>query len=155
MDLTEEQIKQGLRNKLKNLEKQVELVKTALKAFGDETNSGFKQIDAFDDSAKFELTPDVSRNTVRSRVEGILTDAQTPMTSKEIMLALNKTYKKNYTIENFSGNFSQTYRKAGSKIQQFEIPDVPAEYRFVYGLKNWADNNGLKHDYLQKFLDKH
>jgi hypothetical protein len=156
MDLTEEQIKQGLRNKLKSLEKQVELVKTALKAFGDELKTNSAQVDAFkgdNDPDLFNL--DKGRKTVRARVEGLLADAQTPMTSKEIMLTLNKTYKKNYTIENFSGNFSQSYRKTGSKIKQFEVPDIPAEYRYVYGLNSWFDGEQLKQEFLQRFLDKH
>lgn len=170
MDLTDEQIKQGLRNRLKNLEEQfelvkeqfgllkgqIELVKTALKAYGDDPKPKNLQINVFEGvGVQDNFTVRKDKTTVRARVEGLLADAQVPMTSKEIMLALNNVYMKDYTIENFSGNFSQTYRKPGSKIQQFTIPDLPVEYKYVYGLISWADGNDLKQEYLQRFLDKH
>lgn len=163
MDLTDGQIKQGLRNRLKNLEEQfelvkgqIELVKTTLKAFGDDPKPKNLQINVFEGvSVQDNFTVRKDRTTVRARVEGLLADAQFPMTSKEIMQTLNRVYNKDYTSGNFSGNFSQAYRKSGSKVKQFTIPDLPVEYKYVYGLISWADGNDLKQEYLQRFLDKH
>lgn len=157
MDLTEEQIKQGLRNKIKGLEKQIEHCKVALKAFGEDFNKPRDlQINVFDEiNIQDTVTIRKDRKTVRARVEGLLADIQTPMTSREIMDTMNRVFKKNYKFNNFSGNFSQTYRKANSKIQRFEIADQPAEYKFVYGLKSWAVDEELKQEYSQRFIDKH
>lgn len=157
MNLTEEQIKQGLRNKIKELEKQIDKCEMALKAFGEDTKKpNHQQLNAFEPSLGVGATvfkPD--RKTVRARVEGLLADTQTPMISREIMDSLNKLYNKKYTFGNFSGNFSQTYRKPNSKIKQYEIADAPIEFKFVYGLKSWADGEELKQEYLQRFLDQH
>jgi hypothetical protein len=156
MTLTEEQIKQGLREKIKQLEKQIGACKTALLAFGDNSVSIKQESLSFEPSITVEtIVANRERKTVRSRVEGLLADSQCPMISREIMDAINKLYNKSYTFNNFSGNFSQTYRKPNSKIKQYEIADAPIELKFVYGLKSWADGEELKHEYLQRFLDKH
>lgn len=156
MNLTEEQIKQGLRDKVKQLEAQIEACKIALRAFGENNKS--QEPNLFINESKTTvsgITPKRDRKTVRSRVEGLLADAQQPMTSREIMDNINQLYTKNYTFENFSGNFSQTYRKPGSKIQKYEIADVPIELKTVYGLKSWFNGEDMKPDYLQRFLDNH
>ncbi len=156
MTLTEDQIKQGLREKIKQLEKQIEACKTALKAFGEDIKPKDLEINVFDEGkATDTLIISTKKNTVRARVEGLLADTQTPMGSREVMEALNKIYNKSYTFNNFSGNFSQTYRKPNSRIKRYEIADAPAEYKFVYGLKSWADGDELKQEYLQRFIDKH
>ena len=156
MSLTEEQIKQGLKDKIKQLETQIEACKIALRAFGD--NSTSVQEGLFTSEPKFPrevIVANKNRKTVRSRVEGLLADAQRPMTSREIMDSINQTYNKKYTFNNFSGNFSQTYRKAGSKIEKYEIADVPIELKTVYGLKSWFEGEEMKREYVQRFMDNH
>lgn len=157
MNLTEEQIKQGLKEKIKNLEAKIELCRTALKAFGEDIKKpNHQQLNVFEPQLSVEaIVIKKNRKSVRARVEGLLADTQSPMTSREIMDALNKLYNKNYSFNNFSGNFSQTYRKPSSKIKQFEIADAPVEYKYVYGLKSWAEGDELKQEYLQRFLDNH
>lgn len=156
MNLTEEQIKQALKDKIKQLEIQIENCKVALRAFGD-SNGGLQQTLFITDqkSSSEVIVAKTDRKTVRARVEGLLADAQRPMTSREIMDVLNRVYNKVYTFENFSGNFSQTYRKAGSKIQKYEIADAPIELKTVYGLKSWFNGEEMKREYINRFVDNH
>ena len=155
MNLTEEQIRQGLRNKIKDLERQIELCKTALRAFGEDIKPKSSQL-AFDITTEYQSPkPSPERKTVLSRVEGLLKDSQIPMTSKEIMQSLNELYRTEYTMDNFSGNFSQAYRKAGSNVKRFVFPDTSNEFKFAYGLKSWAEGENLKEEYFQKYVEKH
>ena len=155
ISLTDEQIKEGLRERIKQLEEQIKACRIALKAFG-ENNITERQIDFFEGAQVGSIaTAKGDRKTVRARVEGILADLQIPLTSREIMDKLNDVYDKKYEFKNFSGNFSESYRKKGSRIKKYTIEEMPSELKTVYGLKSWFNGDEMKSEYTQKYVDNH
>ena len=90
--------------------------------------------------------------TMKQKIHHVLKSANLPLTARQIMTAINVEYpERKYTYESFSGNFSQTYRKAG--VKKYERPNAPIETRTVYGLKEWFEGNDLKVEYLELIGD--
>jgi hypothetical protein len=157
MELTEEQIKKVLRDKIKSYESLIDKCKRALEAFGENYDKPQDLKLDLVDNVKTENRIIVSNkpNTLRAKIEKILIDNDVPMTSRELMEGINKAYNKSYDFNNFSGNFSQLYRKSNSNIKKYELSDVPNELKTVYGLRNWFNVDELKQEFIEKFLDAH
>ena len=92
--------------------------------------------------------------TLRERCEKILYDKDVPMTTRELMNEIKSRYKKQYEFNSFSGSFSQSYRRKGSLIIKYDLPDASMEFKAVYCLKNWYDDTGeLSQEYRDKIKE--
>lgn len=157
MEFSEEQIKKALRDKIKFHQIQIDKCKKALDAFGESLEKQIDNQPTIFDEIKTQDRMIISKrtNTLRAKIENILVKKNTPMTSRELMEEINQLYGKAYDFNNFSGNFSQLYRKQNSNIKKYEIDNVPNEFKTVYGLKNWFTGDELKLEYVNDFLNRH
>lgn len=152
--MTDEQIKSSLREQInqayKEYEAKVERYVNALKALGEDVSvdqpfsKPTKKIKVFGHVALFDKS-----TTMKQKIIQVLSDAGKPLTSREIMNSINNKFPDRiYEFNAFSGNFSQTWQKAG--IKKYERPDEPIEFRVVYGLDDWfTDKGNLKPEYME------
>jgi hypothetical protein len=145
--MTDEQIKSSLKDKINQsyneYVRKVERYVNALKALGENVSIG-SPLTTPTGTVKGGLSVGF---TMKQKIIQVLKDAGKPLTSREIMDSINNKFPdRTYDFNAFSGNFSQTWRKAG--LQKYERPDKPIEFRVVYGLSNWfAGTNLLKQKY--------
>jgi len=104
-----------------------------------------------DSHLKFKVNPVINKRpvTMQEKIKAVLREANKPLTSREIMNLMNKMFTdKQYDFEkNFSGNFSQYYRKAG--VKRHEEPTNPIESRVFYCLEEWFGDDGLKQEFRE------
>jgi hypothetical protein len=94
--------------------------------------------------------------TLRERCEKILYDMDVPLTTRELMNEVKSRYKKQYGFSAFSGSFSQSYRRKGSLIAKYDLPNASMEFKAVYCLKNWYDVTGkLSQEYRDKIKERY
>lgn len=93
---------------------------------------------------------EVQEGSMVYKILTVLQSANKPLTSRQIMDAINLNFSKNpYDFAKFSGNFSQSYGKAG--IKKYTRSNVPFFERVVYALPEWCDATGeLKREYRDK-----
>lgn len=147
--MTEEQIINSLKEQISQAYNEyvakVERYVNALKALGENVsiNSPFSKPVQKVRTIKFGSPA----TTMKQKIVKALTDAGKPLTSREIMDSINiKFPHRIYDFNAFSGNFSQTWQKAG--VQKYGQPDKPIELRVVYGLDKWFTHSGdLKQEY--------
>lgn len=147
--MNEQQIKDSLKEQINKAYKEyvtkVERYVNALKALGEEVpiNSPFSKPVKIVRTIKFGSPS----TTMKQKIIRVLQEAGKPLTSRQIMDAINEKFPSRiYDFDSFSGNFSQTWAKAG--LKKLVRPDQPIESRVHYGLSNWfAGTNLLKQEY--------
>ncbi len=156
---TGEDIKIKLLEKIKELEAEISKYNQALKIieeFETPTPQKIKLKEPLTQSE--ELFPEtVNKKPTRRMflfeiVESILKNENRPLSSRDLMNKANE-YNKNNKYDfnkNWSGTFSQAYRKPNSKIKQIRIENVPAELTAYYGLTSWFVDGELIPEYRQK-----
>lgn len=150
--MTDEQIKNLLKEQIKQARKEynkkIERYVNALKALGENVSVylPFSEPTEKHDVIGKILLCDRSL-TMKQKIIQVLTDTGKPLTSREIMDSINISFPDRiYKFNAFSGNFSQTWQKAG--IKKYERPDEPIESRVVYCLDKWFTHLGdLKQEY--------
>lgn len=148
--MTDEQIKSSLKEQInqayKEYEAKVERYVNALKALGENVSidSPLTKLETPKGTVKGGFSIGF---TMKQKIIQVLNDAGKPLTSRQIMDAINKEFPERiYDFDAFSGNFSQTWRKAG--VKKYERLDKPIEFRVVYGLGKWFTTSGdLKQEY--------
>ncbi|MBL1123410.1 MAG: hypothetical protein D8M26_11005 [Ignavibacteriae bacterium] len=153
------EIVQTLLKRFRKLSQQREACRMALQAYGVDVSKGNPvalSLFAENQISKPKLNVSIDTNTLRGQVESILDNAKIPMTSREIMENLNSRFNRKYTLSKFSGNFSSMYRKKYSGIKKIEVVELPPEFRTIYILESWVNEDGkLKDSYLDKYYKAH
>jgi len=157
MSSQNENIKSRLQEKIKKLETEILKYKQALGVI-EELDISLPTKSKNIDSSDGLFPPETPTKNEGRRlflfeiVEKILKEENQFLSSRDIMNKVNKYYGNNkYDFnKNWSGTFSQAYRKPKSKIKQYKIQDVPAELSSYYGLENWFVNSDLMPEYMQK-----
>ena len=157
--MTDQEIIQSLKDKIRQLHSEylskVRPYEKAIQALGERSDFHLFDRDQVQSVNINNLTSAVkSTVTMKQKIRAVLSDARKPLTSREIMDAINEKFPDNiYTFSKFSGNFSQTYPKAG--IKRYIRPEEPIKKRVVYGLEEWFDGDELRPNYkelLEKLL---
>ena len=107
-----------------------------------------------------KLTPlrtERKKLSILDKVKSVLTDADCPLTTRDIMQSINLTFPDRiYTMESFSGAFSLVYRKPEAKIKQFNVAQPNTVVKALYGLNEWFDETGnFKKEYEAKVLERY
>lgn len=151
MNLQEFQVREFAKNKVKELQKEIDKWNKVLDAFGDVRENNF-----INTKKRLVIRKSSSKLTVNQMVKNVLNEAETPLTSRDIMNMLNNKYNKDYTLDNFSGAFSSMYRKPKSGILQYNLQNPTLEVKAVYGLDNWfLEENVLKEEYKKRLVEKY
>ncbi|CAN5662048.1 hypothetical protein BH10BAC5_BH10BAC5_25340 [soil metagenome] len=143
-ELTNLELKEGLRVKLKQFEEQFEKdtrwIKDALK--------NLSQTPIVEHAVNKTGS---ERITLLAKCIVVLNIAQTPLHIKQLIAAVNQKYNKSFDIKSFSGQISSAYRKPNSAITLVEFPTRPLAERYFYVLKEWLKEDGnLKDIYLER-----
>lgn len=156
MNLQEFQIREFAKNKVKELQKEIDKWNKVLDAFGEQQETKPKEGNTFDSKKKLVVGGASPRLTINQMVKNVLNETETPLTSRDIMNMLNDKYDKGYTLDNFSGAFSSMYRKPKSGISQYNFQNPTLEVKAVYGLDNWfLEENVLKEEYKERLVEKY
>ncbi len=150
--MNEEQIKISLKEQIQTAYKEylskVERYANALRALGETVNIGSPL------PAKLGKPMNTNKHnvTMKEKIISVLTTADKPLTSREIMEAINEAFirEEKYDFNSFSGNFSQTWKKAG--VKKYERPSAPIEFRVVYGLSDWFTASGDLKPHFKELL---
>ena len=132
------------RGRLAEAKRKVNSFQEALRALGEEP---IKQ-----QTHNFLSNNGQTKKTLNEEVIGVLKYENRPLTSRQIMDALNLKYPdKPYTFQGFSGSFAQAWTKGG--IKKYTRENVPMSLKVVYGLTRWFEGDELKGEYKERILD--
>jgi len=165
MSLSKNQIKAQIQNKIAETEKrfkeEISKLKNALEVI-DTLVSEDEQLSldskTFSMGSKLQVVnKGMKRTSVRQKLEKILKDENTPLTSRMLMEKFNENYPEiaYNKFTSFSGSFSPQYRRPKSKIKKYEIKNAPVEYTAFYCLKEWFVADELKEEYKNKIFEKY
>lgn len=100
--------------------------------------------------------PDVVKRTAADRFEFVLEKFKVPLTSSEILKAMNEAFPdKKLEPESWSPQLSNIYKDPKRPFQRIEFSGNPNETKYFYGLKKWFDGDALKDEYFKKLSSRH
>jgi hypothetical protein len=159
-ELNERQIREFAEQKVSGLRKELKKWELLLDAFNANGAKNDRQLSILMPEAPIIKRREQAsvKQTINKRVKSILTNIDVPITSREIMDAINTNYpEKQYTLSSFSGAFSSMYRKPTSGIKQYNIKNATPEFKAIYGLIEWfePESDKLKEEYKKKVIERY
>jgi hypothetical protein len=141
--MTEKEMLSFARARIKELKAEMDKYQLIVKTFG----KNGKTTESIN-SLKKKRT--ISKLTIIQKVIHALKEVDEPLTSRDIMLAVNNKYpdEKQYDMGSFSGAFSVAYKKNG--IIKYDLENPTKDVKAVYILKDWKKDEAIFNEYKNK-----
>lgn len=165
IELSDDQIIQGIKSKYEYHRRQSERYKGMLTAYGltldggvqgeeilaELKGSNIEESGGINDVSESSENDTIGKPTFHANVLDILKEHGRPMTVNELNLTFNERTGKSIPRNSFSSKLSLNAKNL-RKIRMQAYPKLPIEQRYWWGLSEWFSGNDFKSEYRAKIV---